>query len=56
MKVALNTYDRPSFAIANDGLIEVLLGRDTATETFLHKSVLFCPFCGTKVPYDPRMH
>ena len=56
MRVALNGYETPSFAIADDGLIEVLLGIDTATETFLHKSVLFCPFCGAKVPYEPRMH
>ena len=55
MRTALTAYDEPSFALSDDGLIEVRLGLMPAKEKVL-KSVLFCPFCGSKVPYNSRMH
>jgi hypothetical protein len=57
MEMAFLSYRHRSFTFSEgDGdLIEVLLGQ-TSDGSDIFRSVLFCPFCGTKVPYTRGIH
>ncbi|MBS0534671.1 MAG: hypothetical protein JSR72_11495 [Proteobacteria bacterium] len=53
MRYALKATKEASFGI-EDGLIEIALGQSGPNNDLVFKSILYCPFCGTKIPYPAR--
>ena len=53
MRNTLTAYRNSPFGF-HEGLIEVGLGSTGPTDDLIFKSVLYCPFCGTKIPYSVR--
>jgi hypothetical protein len=53
MRYALTATENSPFGF-NDHLIEIALGRTKPNDEMIFKSVLYCPFCGTEIPYGAR--
>ena len=53
MRLALTETEKSPFGIFED-VIEVALGSQGVNDDLIYKSVLYCPFCGTKIPYPEK--
>jgi hypothetical protein len=53
MRYALATTKNSPFSF-NEHLIEVALGCAGPNDDLIFKSILYCPFCGTEIPYPER--